>query len=120
VWVAVVLSLSVLLGKPLIIMVILGAFGYRSRTGFLTGLSLAQISEFSLILAALGFSLGHIDAATMSVITLVGIITIALSTYLTLYAHPLVRTYGKVADEVRTPDSPPGRDGRRDGRVAFA
>jgi len=95
VWVAVVLSLSVLLGKPLIIMVILGAFGYRSRTGFLTGLSLAQISEFSLILAALGFSLGHIDAATTSVITLVGITTIALSTYLTLYAHPLYERMGR-------------------------
>ncbi len=93
--VALVLSLSVLLGKPLIIMVILGAFGYRSRTGFLTGLSLAQISEFSLILAALGFGLGHIDAATTSVITLVGIITIALSTYLTLYAHPLYEHLGK-------------------------
>jgi len=86
---AVVLSMLVLLGKPLVTMIILGALGYRSRTGFLTGLSLAQISEFSLILAALGFGLGHIDAETVSIITLVGVITIALSTYLTLYAHPL-------------------------------
>jgi len=93
--VAVALSLSVLLGKPLIIMGILGALGYRSRTGFLTGLSLAQISEFSLILAALGFGLGHIDSQTTSVITLVGIITIALSTYLTLYAHPLYERVGR-------------------------
>jgi len=92
---AVVFSLLVLLGKPLIIMAILGALGYRSRTGFLTGLSLAQISEFSLILAALGFGLGHIDAATTSVITLVAIITIALSTYLTLYAHPLYERAGR-------------------------
>jgi Kef-type K+ transport system membrane component KefB/uncharacterized UPF0146 family protein len=92
---AVVLSLLVLLGKPLIIMLILGALGYRSRTGFLTGLSLAQISEFSLILAALGVGLGHIDAETTSVITLVAIITIALSTYLTLYAHPLYERVGR-------------------------
>ncbi len=91
---AVVLSLLVLLGKPLIIMLILGALGYRSRTGFLTGLSLAQISEFSLILAALGVGLGHIDSETTSIITLVGIITIALSTYLTLYAHPLYERVG--------------------------
>jgi hypothetical protein len=92
---AVVLSLLVLLGKPLIIMGILGALGYRSRTGFLTGLSLAQISEFSLILAALGVGLGHIASETASVITLVGIITIALSTYLTLYAHPLYERVGR-------------------------
>jgi len=92
---AVVFSLLVLLGKPLIIMLILGALGYRSRTGFLTGLSLAQISEFSLVLAALGVSLGHIDSETTSVITLVGVITIALSTYLTLYAHPVYERVGR-------------------------
>ncbi|MCP5067035.1 MAG: cation:proton antiporter, partial [bacterium] len=92
---ALVLSVLVLLGKPFIIMLILGALGYRSRTGFLTGLSLAQISEFSLILAALGVDLGHIDSETASVITLVGVITIALSTYLTLYAHPLYQRMGK-------------------------
>jgi Kef-type K+ transport system membrane component KefB len=57
---AVALSLSVLLGKPAVFLVILGALGYRKRTSFLTALSLSQISEFSLILAALGLSLGHI------------------------------------------------------------
>jgi hypothetical protein len=74
--------------------VILGALGYRKRTGFLTGLSLSQISEFSLILAALGVSLGHIDHSTLSLITLVGLATIGVSTYLTLYAHPLYERLG--------------------------
>lgn len=49
----------------------------------------AQISEFSLILGALGLSLGHIDADTMGLITLVGLITISASTYMILYSHPL-------------------------------
>ena len=40
---------------------------------------MGQISEFSLILAALGLSLGHIDKPTMGLITLVGLITIGLS-----------------------------------------
>lgn len=86
---AVALSASVLLGKPLVFLVILGALGYRRRTGFLTGVSLSQISEFSLILAALGLSLGHIDRTTVSLITLVALTTIGVSTYLTLFAHPL-------------------------------
>jgi Kef-type K+ transport system membrane component KefB len=117
---AVLFSVLVLLGKPLIIMLILGALGYRSRTGFLTGLSLAQISEFSLILAALGVGLGHIDSETTSIITLVAIITIALSTYLTLYAHPLYERVGRwltaferqiphpeeTADETGAPQTP--------------
>jgi len=37
----------------------------------------------------LGLSLGHIDADTMGLITLVGLITISASTYMILYSHPL-------------------------------
>ncbi|HEB87115.1 MAG TPA: sodium:proton exchanger [Gammaproteobacteria bacterium] len=86
---AIILSLFVLIGNPLIVMIILGAMGYRKRTGFLAGLTVAQISEFSLILGALGLSLGHIDTDTMGLITLVGLITISASTYMILYSHPL-------------------------------
>jgi predicted Kef-type K+ transport protein/voltage-gated potassium channel Kch len=86
---AILLSLFVLIGNPLIVMIILGAMGYRKRTGFLAGLTVAQISEFSLILGALGLSLGHIEADTMGLITLVGLITISASTYMILYSHPL-------------------------------
>ncbi|ADE14950.1 sodium/hydrogen exchanger [Nitrosococcus halophilus Nc 4] len=84
-----VLSLFVLIGNPFIVMAIMGAMGYRKRTGFLAGLTVAQISEFSLILGALGLNLGHIDQETMGLITLVGLITISLSTYMILYSHPL-------------------------------
>ncbi len=86
---AILLSLFVLIGNPLIVMIILGAMGYRKRTGFLAGLTVAQISEFSLILGALGLSLGHISADTLGLITLVGLITISASTYMILYSHPL-------------------------------
>jgi Trk K+ transport system NAD-binding subunit len=70
-------------------MAIMGYMGYRKRTGFLAGLTVAQISEFSLILGALGVSLGHIGRETLGLITLVGLITIGLSTYMILYSHPL-------------------------------
>ncbi|VAX07820.1 Inner membrane protein, KefB/KefC family [hydrothermal vent metagenome] len=86
---AVILSLFVLIGNPLIVMVIMGVLGYRKRTGFLAGLTVAQISEFSLILAALGLSLGHISVETMGLITLVGLITISVSTYLIIFSHPI-------------------------------
>ena len=82
-------SLFVLIGNPLIVMIIMGALGYRKRTGFLAGLTVAQISEFSLILGALGLSLGHIDAETMGLITLVGLITISASTYMIIFSHQL-------------------------------
>jgi Kef-type K+ transport system membrane component KefB/Trk K+ transport system NAD-binding subunit len=82
-------SVFVLVGNPLVVMAIMGFMGYRRRTGFLAGLTVAQISEFSLILGALGLSLGHIQPDTMGLITLVGLITITLSTYLILYSGPL-------------------------------
>lgn len=53
---AVVLSLFVLIGNPLIVLAIMGYMGYRKRTGFLAGLTVAQISEFSLIFMAMGMS----------------------------------------------------------------
>ncbi len=84
---AIIFSLFVLLGNPLIVLVIMGIMGYRKRTSFLSGLAVAQISEFSLILAALGLQLGHIDDNVMGLITLVGLITIGLSTYMILYSH---------------------------------
>ncbi len=86
---AAVLSVFVLAGKPLIVIAIMGHMGYRRRTGLLAGLTVAQISEFSLILTALGVSLGHIGTDTLGLVTLVGIITIGLSTYLILYSGRL-------------------------------
>lgn len=88
---AVWLSAFVLVGNPVVVMVIMGVMGYRRRTGFLAGLTVAQISEFSLIVAALGLGLGHIDTTAAGVITLVGVITICVSTYMILYSGPLYR-----------------------------
>jgi Kef-type K+ transport system membrane component KefB len=86
---ALVLSVFVLIGNPLIVVIIMGFMGYRKRTGFLAGLTVGQISEFSLMLAALGRNLGHIGNETVALITVVGLVTITLSTYLIIYAHPI-------------------------------
>jgi len=86
---SVIFSLFVLIGNPLIVMAIMGVMGYRRRTGFLAGLTVAQISEFSLIVAALGLGLGHITKETMGLITLVGVVTIFVSTYMILYSGRL-------------------------------
>ncbi len=82
-------SVFVLIGKPLIVLVIMGIMGYRRRTASLAGLTVAQISEFSLIVVALGGSLGHITAEVRGLITLVGVVTIFASTYMILFSGPL-------------------------------
>lgn len=91
---AVIFSLFVLIGNPLIVVIIMSLMRYPVRVGFLAGLTVAQISEFSLILAALGLSLGHISNATVSLITVVGLITIGGSTYLILYSHQIYAKIG--------------------------
>ncbi len=104
-----VFSAFILIGNPVIVMIVMGMLGYTKRTGFMAGLTVAQISEFSLIFVALGVSIGHVTEAVLSIVTSVGLITIAGSTYLILYAdkiYPYLSKYlsvferkGKKVDE---------------------
>ncbi|MEM6781472.1 MAG: cation:proton antiporter [Pseudomonadota bacterium] len=88
---AMIISLFVLLFKPLIIMTMSGVLGYRKRTSFMAGISLAQISEFSMIFAAMAFASGFLDQDALGIVTLVGIITIMASTYLMSLDEKLYR-----------------------------
>lgn len=85
------LSLFVLIGNPLIVMVLMGLLGYHRRTAFFVGVTVSQISEFSLILMAVGARLGHFSAEFVSVVTAIGVVTIGLSTYLFANAERLYR-----------------------------
>lgn len=86
---SIILSLFVLIGNPIIVMVIMGILGYRKRTSFLAGLTVAQISEFSLIIIFLGNKLGHLTGEIVTLITVVGIITFAFSTYMIVNGNRL-------------------------------
>lgn len=91
----IIFSLFVLIGNPLIVLFIMGIMGYRKRTGFLTGVTVAQISEFSLVLAAMGMKLGHINESVVALITAVGLITIALSSYLIMHGEGIFSLISK-------------------------
>jgi len=82
----------VLIGNPLIVIVLMGLMGYRKRTSFLTGVSIAQVSEFSLVLIAMGFKLGHIQGDAVTTLTIVGVVTITLSTYLIQYSDQIYKS----------------------------
>lgn len=87
----IIFSLFVLIGTVLIMMLITTLFGYGKRTSFLTAISLAQISEFSLILAMEGQSLGHINEDIFSLITWIALITITVSSYFITYGKEIYR-----------------------------
>ncbi len=83
----ILLSAFVLIGNPIIVMALMAKLGYRPRTAFMAGVTIAQISEFSLIVVMLGHRIGHIDERVVSIVTAVGLITIVLSSYLVLYSE---------------------------------
>lgn len=88
---AVILSAIVLIGKPIVTMASLGALGYTKLTSFKAGIHLSQISEFSIVLVVLAIQTELINARAGSIITLVALITIALSTYLMKYDEILYK-----------------------------
>ncbi|MBI4836020.1 MAG: cation:proton antiporter [Candidatus Abawacabacteria bacterium] len=83
------LSAFVIIGNPLIVLVIMRLLGFDSRSSFFTGITIAQISEFSFILITLGAKLGHVDQTIVSIISMVAIITISISSYMMKYQQRL-------------------------------
>lgn len=115
---AIVLSLFVLIGNPLIVLIIMVTMGYRKRTGFLAGLTVAQISEFSLIFMAMGVTIGHVNDQALGLVTLVGLITIAASTYMITYSHqiydriePILRIFDRPMIATQREDAPSSSQG---------
>lgn len=81
-WIPLVLLLAiVLLVKPLIISIICSLFKYTKKPAFLTGISLAQVGEFSIIIASQGFFLGHISQELFSLVVLLALVTFTLTSY---------------------------------------
>lgn len=88
---AVILAAYVLIGNPIILTSILGFFGYRKKTSFLVGLTVAQISEFSIIVVFMGNKINHVPDEVVSIITLAGAITFVLSTYMIMNGKRLYK-----------------------------
>lgn len=95
IWMILVFSFFVLIGNPIIVMILMGLLGYTKRNSFLAGLTVAQISEFSLIVVAMGVSVGHVTNEILSLVTAVGLITFAGSSYMILYSNKLYSILSK-------------------------
>lgn len=96
----VILSAFVLIGNPLIVFAIMLSLKFRNRTSFLTSVTVAQISEFSLILMSVGKMLGHVTSNAVSLVAAVGIITITISAYLILYSERIYKILDKYLAKV--------------------
>lgn len=92
---AIVLSIFVVVINPIIVFFVMKLLSYKKRTSFLVALTSSQISEFSLILVAVGATNGQISNAIVSIITLVFVFTISISTYLILYSEGIYNKFRK-------------------------
>ncbi|MEK6818417.1 MAG: cation:proton antiporter family protein, partial [Nanoarchaeota archaeon] len=85
----IIFSLLIFIGNPIIVMFLMGRLGYTKRNGFLAGLTVSQISEFSFILITLGIKLNHLSPEILSIMTLIGLITMGGSAYFVPYGNKL-------------------------------
>jgi CPA2 family monovalent cation:H+ antiporter-2 len=69
----------VVVGKPLVVAAVLALLGYPLRTVLTVPAALAQIGEFSFILAALGRSLGVLPVVATDIVVAVSIASIVLN-----------------------------------------
>ncbi|MFH1235531.1 MAG: cation:proton antiporter family protein [Parcubacteria group bacterium] len=90
---ALILALFVIIADPIIVLAIMGWLGFKRKTSFFASVTVAQISEFSLILMAMGLTLGHVGTREVSIVTAVGIITFLVSTYFIKHQHALYHRF---------------------------
>ena len=88
---ALVMSLFVLASRLLSVFPVLYGLGNGLRASLITSINLAQMSEFSLVIASLGLTLKHVGADLVATLTFVFAITSILSTYLIAYNHEIQR-----------------------------
>ncbi|MBI5629375.1 MAG: cation:proton antiporter [Elusimicrobia bacterium] len=65
--------------------------GLGLRTGLVAALNLAQISEFSLVILALGAGYGHVSSGLPSLLLMAMLSASVLSTYIIMFNDPLAR-----------------------------
>lgn len=81
--------LYTLILKPIIFLLILGAFGFRKHTIFQAAINLAHISEFSLIIMVVGLKLGVVSQSALSAMAIVGVISIVTSSLIITFSKQI-------------------------------
>lgn len=94
-WLIIAAVFMVVAIKPLTTLITLGVLGYTKRTGFKTSLALSNIGELSKIIIVLAAAQGLVGQPIVSVLTIITLISIAISAYLVTFGNKL---YANFAD----------------------
>ena len=101
---AILIVLFVIVSRFLTIYPILARSGSGRRSSFIVSLNLAQISEFSLVVAALGVSYGHIEQSLMALIIYAMAMTSVLSSYFIKGNHQLYLVFDGLLTKMGFPE----------------
>jgi Kef-type K+ transport system membrane component KefB len=93
------------------------------RASLIPSINLSQMSEFSLVIAALGLGLNHIGAEVVGILTFVFAITSVLSTYLIQYNHEIQHRIAPILAKLGFTDidrqAPAGEETERPKEIVF-
>lgn len=90
-WPALILSIFILIGNPLILYFLFRRMKFTRRNSFLAGLTAAQVSEFGFVILFAARQMGHIQGDELAIFTIVAITTILVSTYLISHSEQIYR-----------------------------
>ena len=95
----------VIVSRFITIYPLLALSGAGRRTAFITSLNLAQISEFSLVIASLGVFYNHISPDTVAVTIYAMAATAVMSSYAIRYNHPLYLAFERLMARLGRPST---------------
>lgn len=97
---AIMISLFVLLVTPIITTATLIRLGYDAKMAVFAGLMTGQISEFGMVLAARGATAGYLSERDVGLVTVVGIMTIVLSSFFITHAEAIYKILKKPLQKI--------------------
>lgn len=110
-----IVSAFLIVSRFLAVYPVLYFLGNGNRVSLLTSINLSQISEFSLVITALGMRAGHIGQDVMSLVIFVFVITSVVSTYMINYSDALQRALAFVLTRVGLKDIGSHEEEAREG-----
>lgn len=102
--IALIVAGFVLLTRFLSIYPVLFALKNGNRVSILTSLNLSNVSEFSLVIAALGLASGHITAEILSIVIFTFVITSVFAPYMIKYNQQLQSRIARVFEAIGLKD----------------
>ena len=108
-WNVIILALSiigfVLVSRALTVFPVLYKLNYGNRASLIPALNLSQLSEFALVLAALGVTYNHVTPDLLSAFVLAMVTTALISSFVIPSGHSIFRLLNPLLEKVGFKDS---------------